>query len=795
MDMRKIIEKILDFRLLCLALVIIVTCFLGYQCFQLKLYDDPNRWPPKSHPNVVLNDYLQENFGGANLVTVQIAVKEGDIFNPETLAKVKRITEKIRLIYGVVPYALNSLSDGKTKYMKGTEDFLDLRPLLAKIPETPKEMEDVKYGVYHNPSIYGVLVSPDAKATIIVSDFRTGEHEDGQVKLPKTDPIKIYQEIQRIIEPENDENHSVKCTGSPIIIGWVNSEGLRYLPPAFLFFVMGMGIVLWFSFRHLKGVIFPLLLGLIVSIWAFGLYASIFGNILRSTSVFMVPFILMAATACHSVQFLKRFYDEEYPKTKLPKPAVANTFLSLFSPMLMALVTDFTGFLVLSIVPFDNVSLVGCVTALGLLSLVFCIFFFLPPLLSCFPSRLKEDLSDEEIVAQANFMEKWTTRAVEMLVGETRARWVLVGIVGVALILSLGMFPRLDIGQDNTYAIHNFLTKSWRNNPIYLMEMQIKERFGGVYPLNVLIDGKKPGAMETPELLKKIDKFATSIEKAVPEVAGSMSLPVYIKLMHRFFHNEDDNYFRVPDEQKPIQEYLYMYASGEPGGFDSVVDSESREAVLSFYLKDTRHETVRKSLAAVKDYARKHFNDDKVEAKIAGGAIGLAGAFNENIGKWLVMSTLLSALASYICVLLLSRSFLAGLFFLLPLFVGTVIWLAVMKLTGIEINSNTTTSAAIAMGVGIDAEIYFFFRFREEFAKMRDFKDALIQSFTKIRKALIFSHLALIFGCWALIPIPLYVGYVGYGMGMILLICFLVSFILTPFLWSIFRPRFLIKGF
>ena len=100
---------------------------------------------------------------------------------------------------------------------------------------------------------------------------------------------------------------------------------------------------------------------------------------------------------------------------------------------------------------------------------------------------------------------------------------------------------------------------------------------------------------------------------------------------------------------------------------------------------------------------------------------------------------------------------------------------------------------AIATGVGIDAEIYLLYRFREEFARLKDFKEALVVAFTKIRKGLIFSHLALIVGLMILTPIPLYIGSVGFCMGLIVLICFIMSFIISPILWSVLKPRFLFK--
>jgi hypothetical protein len=38
-------------------------------------------------------------------------------------------------------------------------------------------------------------------------------------------------------------------------------------------------------------------------------------------------------------------------------------------------------------------------------------------------------------------------------------------------------------------------------------------------------------------------------------------------------------------------------------------------------------------------------------------------------------------------------------------------------------------------------------------------------------------------------PIPLYVGYVGFGMGLVLAFCFVLSGLLSPILWSWFGKR------
>ncbi len=64
-------------------------------------------------------DYI---FSGANLVTLGTVVEEGDIFNSEYIAKLYRITQKLKALRGVVPYRIASITSRKYKNVFNTHD-------------------------------------------------------------------------------------------------------------------------------------------------------------------------------------------------------------------------------------------------------------------------------------------------------------------------------------------------------------------------------------------------------------------------------------------------------------------------------------------------------------------------------------------------------------------------------------------------------------------------------------------------------------------------------------------------
>lgn len=792
--MRRFVELAVTFRYVLLAFCAALTGFFAYVLVtQSRLYDDPNDWLPANSAIGNLNNYMQEKFGGGNLVTIQVSVENGDIFNAETLNKVKRITREVGLIWGVIPYALQSIADIKTKYMRATEEFLDVTPLLEQVPRTPEEMERLKWGVYHNPLIYGALVSPDVKSTIIQADFRTGLGLSKRKDLPITDPVSIYRAISDIIDKEKDANHVIQAAGTPIIIGWVNSEGLLYIALAFLAFVGGVTAVLWRAFRSFRGAFIAVALGLVASLWAFGVKALLHGPVLESASALIAPFIVVAAAACHHTQFLKRFFDEEYPKAGDARRAIVNTFTPLLFPLMGSLVTDVVAFVVMAFVPFKNVSELGVTATYGLLSIVFNVFFLQIPMLAVLHGSPREMAA-----VRARHVDRRKTRIVRLLeelvedlVTRTRRGKVMVACVFGAFLLSLACIPFLDPGQDNTYAIHNFLTRSWKNNEIFQMEQNIKKHFEGVYPLTIRIDSGAVDGLKEPEVERAIEAYENFMLRQ-PGVKGALGLPDYVKMINQFYEGGDPRHNRLPEDPQAVGLELEYYQEGFPGSFDAVASVDFKEHALRVYTGDTSHGTVRAVVEAARHYAESTFNRGELSAEVGGGAVAIAYGFNENIGRWLILATLASFVSSFVVLIPIFRSIVGPALLLLPLALGTVIWLGIVFLCGIEINSFTTAGMAMAAGVGVDAELYLLGRFREEYAASGDFQAALKEGFVKVREALSYSYVGLIAGCWTLIPIPLYVGYLGFGMGLILLVCFLCSFVVSPFLWSVLQPKFLL---
>ena len=820
--MERLSSFLVRYRACMLIVTLVVTAGAAWLASGLKIYDDPNRWPPDDDPSVVLNEELQRKFGGANLVTIMIARKDGEsIVQADTLAKIKRITDQLEEVHGVIPYAIRSLSTINSRYLKGTAELLDASILFDnpnRAPETAEELERVRFGIENNAALKGALVSRDWSAAIIQADFRTGLQDVREgLELPVTDPIAIYKEVQRIIGTENDETHHVTAAGSPILIGWVNSDGLPYILGAFILVVTVIAIVLIFAFRSVVGVLPPLCVGVMASTWAFAFQRIFEGEVLTSSAALIAPFIILAVAASHSVLFIKRFLTDELDEERSVPEALEQTLIHMTRPLIVVLCTDLMAFVVLSFVPFDNVRVLGQVTAFGLLAIIVIVPTFLVALLSYMPAasiRKAMEYAQVGRKTQRGLIYRTTAVMVRPLIYNPTMQWTVICLTGFVLVISLSVWQSISLGKDtaigrflateistgqnNTYAVHNYLTRSWEGNELYEMEQEITRLFGGVYTLAILAKGENPGDAKTPVALVAMDELSRHLAEA-EEVSAVVGLPFYIKIMNRFLNEDQDEHFKVPTEgraQMAVNEAIYFLTGGTPGAFDFVVDPEYQNTAIMAFVRDTSPGTVAALIRRANEYVEANWDTEalNVELELAAGNVGIADAFNRSIKKWMVLATLFSALGSFIAAALMLRSVIAPLLLMFPLAIGILIWMFLIHLIGIEFNSNVTAALAIASGVGIDAEVYLLYRFREEFSKDGNFKRALFDAFTLVREPLIFSFTALFTGCLAVSIVPLYVGYVGFSMALILLTTFLFSFFAAPVVWSMLRPGFLTRG-
>ena len=98
-----------------LLVVLALTVFWLYQARYVEMYSQFSDLLPQGHPYIQAYNYHRETFGGANIITLVLKVKEGDIFNTKTLQKIKYLTDQVDQINGVDHNQVASISHVKIR--------------------------------------------------------------------------------------------------------------------------------------------------------------------------------------------------------------------------------------------------------------------------------------------------------------------------------------------------------------------------------------------------------------------------------------------------------------------------------------------------------------------------------------------------------------------------------------------------------------------------------------------------------------------------------------------------------
>ncbi|MBI5584917.1 MAG: transporter, partial [Deltaproteobacteria bacterium] len=105
---RGLVQFLIRYRKAVLIAMALITVFFLTQVFRIQMFTQFLDLFPQNHPYVQVHKKYAKYFGGAYQATVVLEVKQGDVFNTNTLTKISRIQEAVDLIPGVDHFGIFS---------------------------------------------------------------------------------------------------------------------------------------------------------------------------------------------------------------------------------------------------------------------------------------------------------------------------------------------------------------------------------------------------------------------------------------------------------------------------------------------------------------------------------------------------------------------------------------------------------------------------------------------------------------------------------------------------------------
>ncbi len=697
-----------------------VTLFLGFVITRLRVMLDVDSQIPPGHPLVVVGQRVEKLFGGKYLTVIGFYPKTGTVYTPQILGKIKRVTEGIEALPGVKKGTVLSLMSPRVKDIHSTDDAIEITPLATKVPETDAEIAAFREKVRANAVLTSLFVSDDGRATSILVDFDDFEKAGGAKHL--------YPTLESILQPEREPDLEILPAGAVTILYWLLVYTRRVAALILLALAM-IGYLHYRAFRTLQGMIVPLVTAIMGAIWALGLMG-LLGAPMDPWNI-MTPILILAIGAGHSVQILKRYY-EEYGRIREVRPdlspveqnrqAVIEATVKVGVVMLVAGTIASLSFFSLAAFGLPSIKNFGLCTAFGILAALTVEMTFIPAMrvLLSPPSQRQTEREKRQ---------EYFDPILEKLAAIVRAgrERPIVWVFSVLIVLAVVGVTRME--TNNSLSAQFFEA----NAPIHGFRMA-DSRLTGTRVIQVLLEGDAPDTMKNPEVLRRMDQLATFIARQPLPIGKVVSIVDLLKQIGRVVDNSAQG--KLPDTEQGVAQYLLLYSmGGDEEDLSRLVDRDFRNAVITIYLKTDDYRAMKALTVAAGAEAERLFAGMPVKARVGGGVTN-AIALNETMVHGKTINLIQISLLVVVITSILLRSLAGGLLVLLPLATSALVNLGLMGWAGIPLSMGTAAISAMAVGIGADYAVYFVFRVREELQRTGDLRVATATALTTSGKAI-----------------------------------------------------------
>lgn len=756
-----------------LAMILVVTIVFSTFLPRLRIYTDFADLLPKDHGYIQVYNRIKDSFGGANAIVMAVQVDQGSIFNNETLKLVHEATQGIDSLPSVNHNQVSSLTHRASRkvFLSADGSFVSEPFYEPSKPElSAAELEQLRAAVVANPTVYGLLVSPDLKAALIKAQL----NESG---LDHHATFAALTELRAALERPG---HTIHVTGNPVLTGWVYTY-LHQIVAILAWTVALLALLLVVYFRRLYGIALPLLGIALSSIWGLGFMAAM-GINLEPLSL-PIPFLIAARATSHGVQLVARYY-EELERTHHGAQAARNALEALFRPGSLAIVVDALGIalMVLGSAPFNHK--LGLAAGFWAMSVIFTVHFMVPLALTILPQPRRTENKNGNV-------RQFLGRAMAATGGtDGGARSILV----LALIGALGgcwFVAQVQTGESEPGSPLLARTHDYNRST-----KAINALFPGSEELHVVIRTQEKGGIKRPEVLAAIERFQAQMF-ADPELGGTKALPGVVRVVNRLTHNDDPRWMQIPGSADEVGGLLfaYMASSPVPGALREYISPDENEASIVFFYKDQRAATIDRVIKLAEEGIRKiEAEMPGVRIELGGGIIGVTAAANQALHRDHMIIIPAVMITAFLLVMVYYQSLHAGWLMVLPMLFATVMTYAYMGAAHIGISVNTVPVIAVGVGVGIDYAVYFMDRIREEMASTRSIHQAVVNAVATTGQAVSFTAMTLIAGVvmWIFLSDLRFQSDAAVLLSFMLIVNAIAAMLIVPAWCVVFRPHFLV---
>ena len=706
-----------------LIVIALLTVFFAYHAQHIRLDSSVESLLPKGDTEKAYYDEVRGLFGSDEVGVVGIVTD--NIYTQRVLEKITRLTEKI----GQIPEVKNviSLTNAPDIITSVAKESTLLVPDV-KLPHAAAA--ELKKKLLDQPIYLKNLVSADGRAAAINIFFENlGDDEFFRRGIDDT--------IQALVAKENGPE-KLYYTGLPHFKVYSTRamwNDLAFFVPCTLFLTV---VMLFLSFRSLRGVLLPVLTVIVSLIWTLGIMV-LLGSSLSLGNMALPPLVLVLGTA-YSLHIVAEYYEQVRPERSVDEVVLA-TLRASSTPLFIAAVMTVLGFLSLLVNRIVSIQELGLYASIGI-SMGFVLSVVLvPALLMILPLPTTHEEAFSSGISRV-------LRTLARLSSHHRRLVITIG--SLITLLSVWYGSTIRVGSD----FQSFFRET---DPIRQATDAINRSLVGSMTFYVVIDGTENDVIKKWDTLWRIKNLQLYID-SLPGVEKTISFVDYCEMLDRGIQEiplapaegevvetpapeEKTTFWSNPDQLKGVMRLVFLNA----GGVSGVVNHPNySRSIILVRTSLSRSSDIASLVERIETFADQHFPPELTVHPT--GNLVLLTRTTGDIVNGQIQSLALTAGIIFILMSMMFLSTRIGLIAMVPNVFPLFIFFGLMGVSGAELNFGTNIIASMALGVAVDDTIHIMMRLSETVRTTSDQEQALLETLSTVGKPALYASLVLFLG-------------------------------------------------
>ena len=693
-------------RILLVILCLLVTGFLGYNAYRLEINASFEKMMPSSHPYIKNYKAHKKSLRGlGNSVRIVVENTKGDIYDPDYLEVLSKINDKVYLIPGVDRSYVKSLWMPVVRWTEITEEGYEGGPVMPDSYDgSPESLKELQYNVTR-ARLIGSLVSNDQCSSMIfiplLDYYANGEPLDYK---------KFRDGLEKIRNEFESKAIRIHVIGFAQLVGDL-IQGLNEVITYFIYAAIIATFLIYLYTRCTRSTLLVIGCSFIAVVWQLGLM-KLFGFVLDPYSM-LVPFLIFAIGVSHGSQKMNGIMQDVGRGTHR-YVAARYTFRRLFLAGLTAIITDATGFLVLSVIDIPVIRGLAIASCIGVVVVIFTNLLLLPVLLSF--------TGVSKIAASRSLRQLQTRHPIIVWLGKFTRHLRAITVLMVTVVIAAAGFMisgQLKIGDLDPGAPELRPESRYNRDNSY-----ITENFGlSSDQLAIIVTTSEYGIVDFKTLLE-MDRLG-EILNDIPGVQTTISAASLVR-------GYTAGGFEGAPKWVTINRDPYVVGDGINYVYDSnpemLNEARSVAPVIAF-LTDHKAETLTRVVDAVEQFAEEH-NTENRKFLLAAGTSGIEAATNIAVKQANFRMLFYIYIAVVVLCFITFRNWRAVIVAVVPLIVTSILCEALMVKLGIGVKVATLPVTALGVGIGVDYSLYllsiYMVGYRNNYSVRESFDGALM---------------------------------------------------------------------